>query len=243
MEARETILKELNSISPTVANLGAANVFVVPEGYFDRFPASVLSRIQAETISFGGKSHPFKVPVNYFDQLAGNILNKIKSKEQSVEEELNELAPLLNTISKQPVYKIPEGYFESLELTIPLKLDKPSARVFSFGRSKRIMQYAVAACTAAILLIGAFLYTNNDKPEQLISHKEAVNMNVSTELDKLSETEIASYLDAAPNVGYALNASAEDISFDEYLEETSDEEIDAYLNESGEAGDKTSKGI
>lgn len=243
MKTREIILQELEGISPIVANLGTANVFLVPAGYFDQLPAAVLSRINAGSADFG-RSHPFNVPAGYFDQLADEILNKIKATGQSVEEELNELAPVLNTISKQPVYQVPEGYFESLELTIPLKLAKPSARVFSFGRSKRMMQYAVAACTAGILIAAAFLFANNgDNEDQLISYKEAVSMNVSGELDKVNETEIASYIESTPNVGYAMNVSADEINFDEYLNAASDEEIDAYLNESAETGEATGNGI
>jgi len=236
METRETILKELESISPVVANLGNANVFAVPAGYFDELPALILSKVQVEATDFGGKSQPFAVPSGYFEGLADNILKNIKNSEQSVEAELNELSPLLNTVSRQNVYAVPEGYFESLELTIPLKLEKPSGNVFSFGKPKRILQYAAAACTAGILVIVAFLFINKGGDDTVISYKEAKNMNVSNELDKLSETEIASYLETAPNVGYALNVSPEEINIDEYLDETSDEDINEYLNAYPEMG-------
>jgi hypothetical protein len=236
METRETILKELREISPAVANLSGTNVFSVPAGYFDQLPETILSKIRQESVDFGGKVQPFNIPPGYFEGLATNILNKIKSREQSVAEELNELSPLLNSISRQNVYAVPEGYFESLELTIPLKLDKPSARVFSFGKTKKAFQYAVAACAAGILVVGAYFYTNNNTDDTVISHNDAKNMNVSTELDKLSETEIASYLETAPNIGYALNVSAEEINIDEYLDETSDEDINEYLNEYPEIG-------
>jgi hypothetical protein len=240
METRETILKELRDISPVVANLDSTNVFSVPPGYFNQFPAAVLLRIQAETVDLRVRSHPFNVPAGYFDSLASNIINRIKNQEQSVEAELNELAPILNTISREPVYSVPQGYFESLELTIPLKLDKPSARVFSFGR---VMQYAVAACTVGILVIGVFLYNNNTGSiEAPISYKEAVNMNVSTELEQLNEADIASYLEESPMIGYAFNVSAEEVDFEEALEEASDEEINQYLNETAEPGESAGKG-
>jgi hypothetical protein len=244
METRENILKELQDISPAVANLGIANVFSVPAGYFEQLPAAILSRINMGAVDFGEKHELFTVPAGYFDQLAGNILDKIKNREQSVEAELDEIAPLLNSISKKPVYTVPEGYFESLELTIPLKLDKPSARVFSFVKTKRIVQYAVAACTAGILIIGAWFYTNqNTGTDTMISYKDAKSMNVASELDKLSETDIASYLETAPNVGYAMNVSAEEINFDEYLDAASDEEINEYLNETAEPSEKAGNGI
>jgi hypothetical protein len=245
METRETILQELKDISPAVANLGTVNVFSVPAGYFDQLPAAILSKINAETVDFRGRSAPFSVPAGYFDHLAGNILDKIKVAEQSVEAELAGIAPLLNTISKKQVYTVPEGYFESLELTIPLKLDKPSARVFSFGKTKRVMQYAVAACTAGILVIGAWFYTNKNTgtDETSVSYIDVKRMNIASELDKLSETEIASYLETTPNVGYAMNISAEEIDFDEYLDAASDEEINEYLNDTAEPSEKAGNGI
>lgn len=242
METRENILQELKDISPVVAGLGTANLFSVPAGYFDQLPAIILSRVNAEPADFG-RSHPFKIPAGYFDQLADNILQTIKRTEQSVEEELNELAPILNTISKKPVYTVPGGYFESLELAIPLKLSKPAAKVIGFGKTKRVMQYAVAACTAGILIAGAFLFTRSNTQEQPISYKDAVNMNVSGELDKLNETEISSYIESTPNIGYVMNVSADEINIEEYLNAASDEEIDAYLNESADTGSDTGSGI
>ena len=232
MEKREIIIQELESISPVVANLERTNVFAVPANYFNDLPAVILAKVQSEGVAFGSKSDPFSVPAGYFDGLAANILNKIRSTEQSVEEELNEIAPLLNTVSRKPVYAVPEGYFESLELTIPLKLAKPSAKVFSFGK---VVQYAVAASTIAIMAIGVYFYSGNSKSiDTPISFTEAKNMNVAAELDNLTETEIVSYLESAPSVGYALNVVPEEVNFEEYLDQASDEEINEYLKETAE---------
>lgn len=236
MEARETILQELNGISEIVATIGSDNVFNIPVGFFDRFSDSVWAKINAEPVAeLGGKTDPFAVPVGYFDGLAENILQRIRTRELSVKEELNELAPILNTISRAPVYSVPSGYFESLELTIPLKLGKPSARLFNFSKPKRIMQYAVAASFAAILMVAAYLYNDtNGSGETPISYNKAIKMNVAKELDQLNEADIASYLEEAPTIGYALNVTPEEVDFDEYLDAASDEEINQYLNETAE---------
>jgi hypothetical protein len=142
-----------------------------------------------------------------------------------------------------PVYKVPEGYFESLELTVPLKLDKPSAKVFSFGNTKKIFQYAVAACTAGILMIGAYMYTNQGSTadEMVISYDSALKMNVTEELAETNEQEITAYLNEAPGVGYAVTTTpaSEDVDVEEYLETASDEEIKEYLNEYPETGIST----
>jgi hypothetical protein len=230
MEARNTILKELLEISPAVANLTRENTFSVPYNYFNTLAESILLRIKAEEMSFSSKTNPFEVPQGYFEGLASEIMAKI-NKQQTVAEELSELAPILNTIKKEPVYSIPEGYFESLELTIPLKLDKPSAKVFNFSKPKRWMQYAVAACTAGILMIGAFFYVNKGNDNSIISYKEAKKMDVQKEIASVNEEVIANYLDETPSVGYTVSSN-EETDVEDYLETISDEEIKQYLNES-----------
>jgi hypothetical protein len=244
MENKETILEELNEISPTVANISRTNVFSVPPVYFNELADIILTKVQAEDAVFSSKATPFNVPSGYFDGLAANIIHKIHQQQvQSVSDELNEIAPLLNTISKEPVYKVPDGYFESLELTIPLKLDRPSAKIFSFGRTKKIFQYAVAACTAGILMFGAYMYTNQDTAanEMVISYDSAVKMNVTEELAETNEQEITAYLSETPGVGYAVTTTpaSEEIDVEEYLETASDEEIKEYLNEYPETGIST----
>jgi hypothetical protein len=159
-------------------------------------------------------------------------------QEQTVAQELEMLAPLLNTISREPVYKVPEGYFESLELTIPLKLDKPSARVFSFGKARRVMQYAVAACTAGILVIGAFIFTNKNAGDDgmLISYDSAMKMDVAEELSETNVDDIGAYLEQTPAPGYAMN-TIEEVDMMQSLETTTDEEIEEYLEETAVTGD------
>jgi len=244
MENRATILEELKEISPVIANITRANVYSVSPVYFNELPEVILARVQAEDAVFGSKATPFNVPQGYFDGLANNILNKIHHTEiQSVSDELKEIAPLLNTISKKPVYSVPQGYFESLEITIPLKLDKPSAKVFNFGNTKKIFQYAVAACVAGMLMVGAYMYTNSNGASEamVISHDSALKMNVTEELAETNEQEITAYLNEAPGVGYAVTTTpaSEEIDVEEYLETASDEEIKEYLNQYPETGIST----
>src|SRR5688572_17959470 len=65
------------------------------------------------TISTDG---PYSVPVNYFDELAGTIMKKIHALEaQNASEEMAILSSFLDDIPKQNIYKVPAGYFESLD--------------------------------------------------------------------------------------------------------------------------------
>jgi hypothetical protein len=249
MENKENILQELRQLSEAVADLSKGNTYSVPAGFFDEFATLVLARIEAENAAFGDKTTAFSVPAGYFDSLAGNILNKIKQQELSVEEELNELAPLLNTISKKPVFTVPEGYFESLEIAIPLKVATPAAKVFSMAKPRRILQYAVAACTAGVLMVGAYMYTHkasvpdSGTASAVIPYDSAVKMNVSEELASVNEQEIDQYLKQSPTIASnaATTSPTDDVDLELFINSTSDDEIKEYLEQNAEPS-KTNSG-
>ncbi|MGC4037605.1 MAG: hypothetical protein QM764_16710 [Chitinophagaceae bacterium] len=65
----------------------------------------------------------FYVPAGYFEGFADSMLNRVKALEAAnTQEELAYLSPLLDGLSKQPVYAEPEGYFEDLSEAILAKL-------------------------------------------------------------------------------------------------------------------------
>ncbi len=246
MENKETILQELREISEVVANLPKGNPFTVSASYFEGFSTLVMDRINIENINLGTANNPFTVPDGYFNGLADSILNKIKHQQQTVEEELNELAPILNTISKKPVYSVPDGYFESLEVTIPLKVANPPAKVFNLGKPKRVLQYAIAACTAGILMVGAYLYTGRtqaktDDAIATIPYDSAINMDVNQELAKIDDQMIDQYLAETPITGYIINTVApEEVDPQQLINTTTEEDINEYLQETAEPANKNS---
>lgn len=115
MDKKNTIVEELKDICPAVANISRKNVYTVPLGYFEKFAEKLLSLIeQKEQVVLPKSSLPFSIPQDYFQSLAGLVLQKLKQEnfKSEIEEELDAISPLLNTISKTPVYSIPAGYFE-----------------------------------------------------------------------------------------------------------------------------------
>ncbi len=110
MNNSNNILNELKEISPLLAGMQKANVFTVPNGYFENFPATMLLLVKEEKNSLltGISQQNPNVPAGYFDTLADSILNKIKAQEAA------EDYPLLNSISTANVYTVPQGYFENL---------------------------------------------------------------------------------------------------------------------------------
>jgi hypothetical protein len=67
------------------------------------------------SLADAGFQNVYQVPAGYFDGLAAQILKRIKALEAtSPTEELENLSPLLSTISKKMPHSVPAGYFDTL---------------------------------------------------------------------------------------------------------------------------------
>ncbi len=230
MTRNNNIQEELLTISLAVAQIENSCVYAVPVGYFDDFAALVLAKINsgAEPVYHFPKGVLYNVPGNYFENLAENILKKIKHTEQAnpVFEELETVAPLLNTISKEPVYDIPKGYFDTVKS--PQSQQTKPAKMVAFGFAK-IYQYAVAAVVTGVLAVGIFLLL--DKENQPLQAKN----KPKTEVNNLSEDDIAEFLSngTAGDNKTTVNVSASVYNADVQtaVKDISDEEINQFLQE------------
>lgn len=119
MNRNETILNELNEISPILAKISHVNPFTVPEGYFNHVPQTVLACINEELEGESKIDTAGDVPPGYFDQLAENILGKIKRQEETGEQEHSSI---LNGLQKINPFEVPAGYFEDLAENITNKV-------------------------------------------------------------------------------------------------------------------------
>jgi len=116
MENYNYIHEELKGICPFLIKIGRAEVYSVPSSYFDKLSLDIFSRINLnkERAYFSGTAATYSVPENYFDTLSQIILKKVVAEEKKTDEVFEEtetIAPLLNTISKNPVYSVPSGFF------------------------------------------------------------------------------------------------------------------------------------
>jgi hypothetical protein len=130
---------ELQLLAPRLATAGRGMPYSVPHGYFENFPESTVSRLNAQPKQ--------DVPEGYFEHFALNMLQKVRTNE--VREELEGIAPVLNTLSKSMPYSLPEGYFEQWKPAIQEPAVQQPAKIISFGGGFRWKQWAAAA---AILL-------------------------------------------------------------------------------------------
>jgi hypothetical protein len=142
MEERNEISVELSALSALVGGISRQTPYGVPAGYFDQFPALLMSRIAGSESGSGSLSTlpaagilpaaatspetpTFQVPDGYFDGFAAQVLTRIKAG--SVGEEA--LPPIFSRISRVTPYQVPEGYFEELSPVLAVLRDKPAYAV------------------------------------------------------------------------------------------------------------------
>lgn len=242
MENRQQILAELEAISPFMADLAPVNPYKVPAGYFIALPAAVMEKIALELAIEGGSVNLYQVPDGYFEGLAGDILSKIQTTQipvNEVSEELAEIAPFLNTISKQQVYTAPAGYFSKTDFVAAVGNEKKETKIVTLKFARKWMQYAAAAVMAGILVTGAFLFTDINKTV----YEKYDQVDVPAELNKVSEAELVTYLDN-PEHSVVINAGPSIPSGRQALTEikntiqlVSDEELDQYLKANSDPAD------
>lgn len=219
MQINATILKELQEIAPSLIEVRGDMPYNLPQGYFDTLPEAVLAKIRINA----AQSNTYAVPEGYFNNLPNLVMAKIKAGQHEVSAELNEIAPLLNTISKAPVYTVPEGYFNQLSAPVP------AAKVVKMGSSRRWMQLAVAAVTMGVLVTGAFLFT--DQNQQILDYEQYQSIDAQAAVKDLPDETLINYLEAHASlsgsdvVEETGNAESNDLQL------ISDEELSNFVND------------
>lgn len=138
------ILQELKEVSPYLSNRDIGLPFTVPSPYFQEFPEIMVELARK-------KDQSYSVPEGYFDHFAEKMLQQVRNLE--IHDELNEVAPLLNSIAKEMPHHLPEHYFER-EISIPEKQATP--KVVPMFR-KNLQRWAIAASVIVMLGFGWFL--------------------------------------------------------------------------------------
>ncbi len=234
--------------------------------YFEDLSAQVLEKIKspakddaiekinASFADLGNLNHQpvFSMPSGYFEALPDSILNKIKTQnfkqDNDVYQELEQIAPLLNTVSKANIYTVPQGYFESIKIEIAAtaKNNQPGKVIPLQSRLRRTIMYAVAACIATVMLFTGYqFYNNGSNSKNALTanteyYKSLTNVDIQKELAALSDDEINKFLNLQD---YNLIESdtyldTEVLDVQNFLQNASDEEILMYLKENTQPGEK-----
>jgi hypothetical protein len=233
MEIRNNIKEELLPIAPSIVDIRNKQTYSVPYTYFSELSEEVLFRINCSTlfIKDTNKTNAYLVPNNYFSTLSDNIIQIINTQNRhfsEIEQELSNVAPLLNTIKKNNVYALPENYFESK--------NKPSQSQSSpikpiINSKRKWFFYVAAAAFTGLVLLGVFNFMSNS------SNK----LNINTELAKTNEDELTDFLDNQTTPIFFSQQTDEDIFG--IFEGTETEDLIYYLKEQPQKDESYIEGI
>jgi hypothetical protein len=147
-------------------------------------------------------------------------------------QELDQVAPLLNTIAKKPVQTVPEGYFENFQVQIE------EAPVVQMNHKRKWFTLAAAAVVIGILVIGGFELVNQPavtaNPGLVINMEQIAKMDINESVQSLSNDAIDEYLKTANALAgpeNSLHQYTVDAIYETTVAEISDEELQLYLSE------------
>jgi hypothetical protein len=147
-------------------------------------------------------------------------------------QELDQVAPLLNTIAKKPVQTVPEGYFENFQVQIE------EAPVVQMNHNRKWFTLAAAAVVIGILVIGGFELVNQPavtaNPGLVINMEQIAKMDINKSVQSLSNDAIDEYLKTANALAgpeNSLHQYTVDAISETTVAEISDEELQLYLSE------------
>lgn len=221
MARNEEILQELQEKAPGLQGLSLAMPYALPDDYFVRFPGSMLLKVQVTKM-------PMAVPDGYFESFAEKMLAKVKTNE--IANELEEVAPLLNGITKTMPYQIPDGYFDNFEQLQKESIQPKGGRVIGlFG--PKVRQWAAAAAIAMGLLWGGWwLSTRSTETTSYAATPSGIN-----EIEQLATLEdgvIIDYLDVEDDymLEFATMLFNEDENIENKLQTIQTNDLISYLN-------------
>jgi len=236
MKNEKHIPEELKEISPLLIEIDKAEVYSVPSFYFTNLSEEIVDRITEikERAYFFGSFTPYYIPENYFNNLPEIILQKVREpqkKSEDVFEEMENLAPLLNTISKNPLLSVPVNYFDNIRLPSAAPYQQ-KAKVIEIKRRSTFSRIAAAAVIIPFLAVGVYIITGREGIRSNTSRVKSVVKN-------LSKAEIVNYLKKSTSTENTSSASqktsANDNELKSSLRQISDKEIQQFLKETGES--------
>ena len=169
---------------------------------------SSLTQVITAKINAADSLKNLRVPDGYFESLAGNILTKIHSLENDVTVELKEISPLMAGIENKETYTVPAGYFNGLGF---LNNQQKPAKVIAINKPRLFFKYAAAAVITGLLGLSI------------------VNI-VDTNNTQISIKTTAETITGSNKPNTVLMSG----NFDDALQNVSDNEIEQYLQKSGQ---------
>lgn len=154
-------------------------------------------------------------------------------------EELEQVAPLLNTIAKAPVQSVPDGYFDQFQVQIGpdhSKTEIDAAPIVKMNTRGKWFSLAAAAVVIGILVIGGFNLVNQpvSDPGMVINMEQIAKIDINQSVQALSNDAIDEYLKTANALAgpeNSLHQYTVDAISETTVAEISDEDLQLYLSE------------
>jgi hypothetical protein len=208
MKISKEISDELAGISSLLAGIEKKNVFSIPEGYFDMLSITILKKLDTSPLI-----ETLTVPEGYFENLSSSILQKIRSLNETAEQELRTLSPMLYSIQNENVFEVPAGYFLNLQNDILDKVvEKPQAKVIELNKRDSVWKYAAAAVVTGVIGLSSLMMFDASQN----SRANNLDESISSSIQKASQFKDEQQVNAAI-------ASLSDDDVIKYLEKTGNE--------------------
>lgn len=228
MNSRITIQNELKELNIQLPSEKGAEVYSVPEGYFEGFAASVLNKIKAENASSIDelasvapflaqipKKMPFAVPEGYFGQATEGLSEWVKEEE--------DLPQWLQSARQMP-YTVPAGYFENFPDSVLRKVVKTEAKVIPISSSRKWMRYAVAAVITGIIAVSSILYFGNNRS---VDPAAQPHEWVAKKLKNVPDKELEEFINSADanTTAIAKTETADNVEVRKLIKDIPDSEL------------------
>lgn len=169
------------------------------------------------------------------------VLKRKKMENKEIIQELEQVAPLLNTIAKTPVQSVPAGYFDHFQVQIAPDHSSRQIEetpVVQMKQSRKWFTLAAAAVVIGVLVIGGFNLVNqptiSSNPEIVINMEQIAKIDINESVQALSNDAIDEYLKTANALAgpeNSLHQYTVDAISETTVAEISDEELQLYLSE------------
>lgn len=225
------ISSELKELSALVATISKSNVYTVPDGYFESLPGNITAQVSN---GFFNAVPGQTVPEGYFEGLAGSIMDKIRQEQA----EQNEASSLLASVKDKQLYQVPVSYFETLPGIIlgRIKQEAEQNELSVLPESlKKVNPYSVPEDYFNTL--PAIIQAKIAEPAPVYIMKKRssfFNYAVAAVITGMLGLSVISIMDKRQAEKSLGDATAVNLNFDEALSDISEEDIVAYLKQSGE---------
>jgi hypothetical protein len=237
----------MNNNGDILNSVQEINVYTVPEGYFNNLADGIMSSIHLEAIKPLAQQVSYSVPDRYFEDLSATILARVQAIPGALSSPADTATTdFLSTIGKRNVYEAPAHYFDELPAQLVNRVNSSAkTKVVSLRTvTRNWLSYASAAAVAGIMVVGAFMFTDNNQQSASSYYNGFTNIDVKKGVSTLSESEIDTYLTAHPSL-FEIPAPVRPVESDiqRSIKNISEEEITGYLQDNWEPGENPLKGI